>query len=49
VNKNVTKQMMEEYDDQRMTDASSGILLGMLTTTHYQMLTAESGIQQGIE
>jgi hypothetical protein len=24
-------------------------LLGMLTTTHYQMLTAESGIQQGIE
>jgi hypothetical protein len=37
--------MMEKGDEQQMTDATFWILLGMLTTTHYQTLMTESRIQ----
>jgi len=36
VNKNVTQQLMDEDEEQRVTDETFWILLGMPTTTEYR-------------
>jgi hypothetical protein len=41
VNKNVTQQRMDEGEQQRVTDETSWILLGMPTMTAYKKMTME--------
>ena len=48
VNKNVTQQRKDEDEEQRVTDRTCWILLGMSTTTAYMTVTTEYRNWQGI-
>jgi hypothetical protein len=49
VNKNVTQQRKDEDEEQRVTDRTCWILLGMSTTTAYMTMTTECRNWLGIK
>jgi hypothetical protein len=49
VNKNVTQQRKDEDEEQRVTDRTCWILLGMPTTTAYMTVTTECRNWRGIK
>jgi hypothetical protein len=49
VNKNVTQQRKDEDEEQRVTDRTCWILLGMPTTTAYMTMTTEYRNWRGIK